>query len=225
MIAKLSYRIRKGLARRFPGRFTQWYSTLDNPQVVPVQEAAYRLAVEKYLRPADRVLDVGFGLGYGLEMMAGAGRRLAGIDVDAAAVAAAGSLPARIPGLERVAVYDGTTIPYPDRAFDVVTCIDVIEHVPDYLSLLSELLRVAGRAVLVSTPNRRPEFTRPDGRPSNVWHLREWSYPELDAILRQVPDAQVDWNFLDGQPDGPFQVCGAVSARTLALTPALLRLA
>ena len=64
------------------------------------------------------------------------------------------------------------------------------------------------------------------GDPGRTDRARRRRAPSDRPLLgRQVPDAQVDWNFLDGPPDGPFQVCGAVSARTLALTPALLRLA
>jgi 2-polyprenyl-3-methyl-5-hydroxy-6-metoxy-1,4-benzoquinol methylase len=45
-------------------------------------------------------------------------------------------------------------LPFPDHSFDVVTCIEVIEHVKkaDGIKLLDELERV-GRKIVVSTPN------------------------------------------------------------------------
>jgi 2-polyprenyl-3-methyl-5-hydroxy-6-metoxy-1,4-benzoquinol methylase len=219
----LSPKIRKVLARLLPGRFPGLYSTLDDPQRVPVQEAAYRLAAQRYLQPGDRVLDVGFGLGYGLEMMSGQGRELWGIDIDQAAVEHGQALRERIPGLQAVQRYDGLRIPFEDRFFQVVTCVDVLEHVPDYLGLLKELVRVSQRVALISTPNWRPENTRPDGKPRNIWHLREWNYTELDAILRQLEHVQVEWNLLDGPWQGPIWESAAPSPQTQALAPALLR--
>ena len=213
----------KILNRLLPGRFQQLYSTLDDPQRVPVQEAAYRLALEKCLQPGDRALDVGFGLGYGLEILGGKAGALVGIDVDRKAVESAQRLVHELPGVEEIRVYDGQHIPYADGAFDVVTCVDVIEHVPDYLPLLAEMVRVARRAALVSTPNRRPENTLPNGKPRNPWHLREWTYPEFDAILRQLPGVQIEWQCLNGGWNGPFTVSAAPTADTLALSPILWR--
>jgi glycosyltransferase involved in cell wall biosynthesis len=56
-------------------------------------------------------------------------------------------------------VADGRRLPFPDRAFDVVTCLDVLEHVPesDREALLDELLRTARCAVVVAGPYRSPE--------------------------------------------------------------------
>ncbi len=50
-------------------------------------------------------------------------------------------------------------LPFRDRAFDVVTCLDVLEHVPEESreKLLDELFRTARRAVIVAGPYRSPE--------------------------------------------------------------------
>ena len=235
MLKKLNRKsLGKWLARYFPGRFSQLYSTLDEPQRVPVQEAAYLLAAQKCLHPGDWVLDVGFGLGYGFEIFHSAFSRpegapalhMAGVDIDHKAVQRARQLYSRsgeplAASIQELRVYDGKTLPYADRSMDVVTCVDVIEHVPDYLGLLSEMVRLARRAVLVSTPNRRPEYTRPDGRPRNPWHLREWSADEFAAILAQLPGIRIEWHFLDGLWDGPFQISSSLTSQTLALSPIL----
>ena len=216
-----SKKVRRWIASLFPGRFPGLYSTLDHPIVVPVQEAAYRLCVEKYLYTGDRILDVGFGLGYGLKMMATRADRLVGIDIDRKAVSRGQALVQEIPAIREIQAYDGEHIPFTDGEFDLVTCVDVIEHVPDYGNLLREMVRVARRMVLLSTPNRLPENTLPNGRPRNRWHLREWNFEEFDDLLNQIPGIRVEWNFLDGPWAGPFQVRSAVSRDTLALTPAL----
>lgn len=215
-------RVRKWIARLLPGWFPGLYSTLDEPMRVPVQEAAYQLAVQRYIRPGDRVLDVGFGLGYGLEIMIAAGGKLSGIDIDCKAVNNAQQLVKEYSSIEEIREYDGKTIPYPDKSFDIVTCIDVIEHVPDYLGLLVEMVRVSQGAVIISTPNRRPEFTRWNGRPCNPWHLREWTYEEFQVVLDQVQGIRVEWHFLVGQWEGPFEVSPIPASETMALVPALL---
>lgn len=65
-----------------------------------------------------------------------------------------------------IVLYDGRTIPFPDRSFDLVVCNSVIEHVPPAGrdSFISELRRVAASYV-VQTPAREfpiePHFVMP----------------------------------------------------------------
>jgi len=221
-LLKIGCMARKAIAAIFRSRFPHLYSTLDAPTEVPVQIAAYQLAAYKYIQPGDSVLDVGFGLGYGLKMMAEKAGKLVGIEIDRRAVSHAKGLVQEVPMIQEVRHYDGLHIPYDAGHFDVVTCVDVIEHVPNYMALIMEMVRVSRRTVLMSTPNRRPEYTRPDGRPKNYWHLREWSYRELDFILQEIPGVSIYWNFLNGSWSGPFEVSSIVSKNTLALTPVLM---
>ena len=93
-------------------------------------------------------------------------------------------------------MFDGYNLPFPDDTFDVVTCVDVIEHVEDYDRLIKEMLRVSKKGVFLSTPNRRPEYTNRDGSPKNYWHLREWSFEELEMILSKF--GRTEWIFING---------------------------
>ncbi|PKQ27569.1 MAG: hypothetical protein CVT63_07290 [Candidatus Anoxymicrobium japonicum] len=199
--------------------FSRLYSVMDTEAEVPVQVAAYRLITEWYLQPGDSVLDVGFGLGYSLKIMAAKADRLAGIEIDRKAIARA-RRSLNHPKIVDLRHYNGYVIPYEARSFDVVTCVDVIEHVPDYLRLMRDMCKVARRAVVISTPNRRPEYTKPDGSPRNPWHLREWSCDEFDAILRQI-GVKYEWNFLNGPWEGPFEVSRQITETTMALIPAI----
>lgn len=141
------------------------------------------------------MLDVGSGLGYGLQIMSAKVSDLTGIDVDVRAVERATRIFQGHPRVTKVVTYDGRHIPFADKQFDVVTCVEVIEHVEDYKCLLLEVARVAKRLVFITTPNRRPENTLPNGRPKNYWHLREWSKSELDAVLAEL-GLECEWNFL-----------------------------
>jgi hypothetical protein len=217
---KSSLRLRIWLAKHFRGPFSRLYSVLDTAGEVPVQLAAYRLATDRYLRTADSVLDVGFGLGYGLKIMSEKAALLSGIETDRKAIAKMKRTPFS-PKIRTLKRYDGYSIPFPKDSFDVVTCIDVIEHVSDYMLLMRNLCKIARRTVIISTPNRRPEHMNPDGKPKNPWHIREWSFEELDQILRQL-DKTYEWNFLNGPWEGPFTVSQSITETTLALTPAII---
>ena len=188
--------------------------------VVPCQIEAYFLALNLYLGEKETVLDVGFGLGYGLNILAIKAGSVSGMDVDPKALEyCRNTVMGRNPRLAHLDIYDGYSLSFPDNHFDLVTCVDVLEHVEDYHRFLNELLRVTRKGVFISTPNRRPEYTNPDGTPKNYWHLREWSFEELNKILMQ--HGSVDWNFLNGPFEGPFTYSKCVVENTLTLSPFL----
>jgi ubiquinone/menaquinone biosynthesis C-methylase UbiE len=205
----------------FPGRFPHLYSTLDFPREVPVQKAAYELVVSRYIQQGDRILDVGFGLGYGIEILVRKAGEVRGIEIDSRAISYARKRLVGIPQLYELLSYNGEVIPYDSNYFDVVSCVDVIEHVPDYLDFLKEMIRVTRRAVFISTPNRRPEYTRPDGKPKNRWHLREWTPKQFEAILQASSGEDWEWNFINGTWGGPFTHSTDPQTDTLALAPAI----
>lgn len=146
---------------------------------------------------------------------------LRGIEIDQRAVSHVRRLTSEVPEIREVRHYDGRNIPCDADTFDVVTCTDVIEHVPDYMGLIMEMIRVSKRVVFLSTPNRRPEYTRSDGRPKNRWHLREWTWVELKAILAQL-GFEYECNFINGPFEGPFTVTTTLMEDTLSLVPAIL---
>lgn len=201
------------------------YSTIvGKGSVVPCQIEAYFLALNAYVSEGAEALDVGFGLGYGLNILAIKARRVCGVDVDPKVLAYCNdTVRGRNPRLDRLELYDGRKLPFRDAEFDVLTCVDVLEHVEDYDAFLDEMLRVSRKGVFISTPNRRPEYTHPDGTPKNHWHLREWSFEELDAILAR--HGPVEWHFLDGPFEGPFRIGDVAAPETLTLTPFLFKIA
>lgn len=197
------------------------YSTIVGMgSVVPCQIEAYFLALNRYVDEGAAVLDVGFGLGYGLNILAIKAGRVEGVDVDPKVYAhCQGTVVGRNPRLVGLRLYDGYVLKYPDAAFEVVTCVDVLEHIEDYERSLREMLRVSRKGVFISTPNRRPETTNPDGTPMNYWHRREWSFEELESIL--VKFGVVEWNFLNGPWEGPFERSDTVKNQTVTLSPFL----
>jgi SAM-dependent methyltransferase len=87
------------------------------------------------LRPDARILDAGCGSGVELDQLRAYGS-VAGVDVSPEAVAAA-----RARGHD-VRIEDVQRLPWEDGWFDLVTCLDVLEHTPDDCATLGELRRV-----------------------------------------------------------------------------------
>jgi len=89
-------------------------------------------------RPEHRLLDVACGLGLLLRAAADYVNELHGIDISSVAVAAART---RLPQAQ-LAVGNAQRLPYPDRTFDLVTCLGSIERMLDREAALVEMLRV-----------------------------------------------------------------------------------
>lgn len=94
------------------------------------------------------LLDAGCGSGRTLVELARYGK-VSGIDASPVAVEAAQSR-----GFADVRQGSVEELPFADESFDVVTCLDVIEHTPDDVRVLRELLRVTrpGGAAIITVP-------------------------------------------------------------------------
>jgi methyltransferase family protein len=100
--------------------------------IMPADTRDRHVIVAKLCGTPDRVLDVG-GVAGELELFL-PGSQVTVLNVEGRA--------------DRI--FDGATLPYPDRSFDVATSLDVLEHIPSPKreQHLRELARVARRLVL-----------------------------------------------------------------------------
>lgn len=141
------------------------------------------------------MLDVGCGEGYVLdELLARGVTDVQGVDI--VDVRRNKDYPFRL--------YDGLTLPFPDRSFDVVVLSFVLHHVPDdrKLALLEEALRVSrGKVVVVEdTPttafdrvmNRRhgESYRRKIGSHASFGFLTEGEWRWLFRGMGLEPEAR-----------------------------------
>jgi SAM-dependent methyltransferase len=129
------------------------------------------------LRP--RILDVGCGTGANLQMLSQFGMA-EGVDVSVAALDFC-----RARGLVKVKQGAAESLPYEDAAFDLVTGLDVVEHLDDDITGLKEMRRVlrpGGRAVLFV-----PAFMFLWGVQDDIsHHRRRYTLSELKRKLQEA---------------------------------------
>ena len=128
------------------------------------------------------VLDAACGSGYGSALLRHAGAtRVAGIDISADAIAHAKAHYA-VDGVQfHAGSVERIEVPGP---FGAIVSFETVEHVAAPEAFLAETVRLLDRdgVFIVSTPVRRSGTI--DTPPANPHHVREWSAPEFEALLR-----------------------------------------
>ncbi len=138
--------------------------------------------VRDLLAATDRVIEIGFGEGYGTSILAEKCADVVGVDVEEKAVAHADT---RYGGPNcSFRCYDGRHIPFPDGAYDAAISFQVIEHIEDddrFVSEIARVIKTGGKAYL-TTPNKTYRL-KPGRKPWNRYHIREYYPDELAALL------------------------------------------
>jgi SAM-dependent methyltransferase len=134
----------EGYAGRFSGPVGAWFLELQSKSVLELLGT---------LPAGSSILDVGGGHGQIAPALVRAGHT---VTVVGSSEAAGAHLSGRMQGLAyRFDVGDLRALPYGDRAFAAVTCFRLLPHSVDWRHLVSELCRVADRAVVVDYPSTR----------------------------------------------------------------------
>jgi 2-polyprenyl-3-methyl-5-hydroxy-6-metoxy-1,4-benzoquinol methylase len=167
-----------------------------NPVVKRLMAGFERSLGELFERAAPQsLLDVGCGEGVLVHKWAQVlgERRVVGVDLEEPSIQAEWATRSA-PNLEYRTVKPGP-LPFGDREFDVVTAIEVLEHVPDPEQTVAEMARVANGHLLVSVPREplwralnmaRGAYLRDLG--NTPGHVNHWSKSSFVKLLSRHGD-------------------------------------
>lgn len=151
------------------------------------KEHAARYAFAASFSKNSVVVDCACGSGEGSYLFAQTAQAVYGFDISKEALAEATQrLSQKNLHLSYGSAY---AIPLPDNFADVVISLETIEHLEDEHRYLQEMKRILreGGTFICSTPNRF--ITNPgkniSQKPANIFHVREYSSREFQAILAQ----------------------------------------
>jgi SAM-dependent methyltransferase len=150
--------------------------------------------------PGEHVLDMGCGAGRHAFELYRRGAHVVAFDRDerelaeVATMFAAMDLEGEAPegASARTVTGDALRLPFPDDTFDKIVAAEVLEHIPDDMAAMAELLRVLkpGGELAVTVPSWLPEricwalsedyHTAPGG------HVRIYTRAELEAKLKST---------------------------------------
>lgn len=154
---------------------SHWWHTGRRKIIASFVEEICRRVTDR--RP--RILDVGCGTGANLLMLSQYGDA-EGVDISEDALAFC-----RDRGLDKVRLGAGEELPYDDATFDLVTALDVVEHMDNDLAGLKEMRRVLrpGGHVLLFVPT----FMFLWGLQDDVsHHRRRYRLSELRRVLEEA---------------------------------------
>jgi 2-polyprenyl-3-methyl-5-hydroxy-6-metoxy-1,4-benzoquinol methylase len=136
---------------------------------------------------ASSVLDAGCGEGETLARLgASLPPRAAAVDVSAEAVEFTAK---RFPAVE-VSRHSVENLPFDDASFELVLCLEVLEHLADPAAALTELARVGSSHIVISVPHEpwfrlgsllRGKYVRTFG--NHPEHVNHWNPRGLRGVL------------------------------------------
>ena len=172
-----------------PGKPAGWYRADDWHRVSYVADL---------LRPGGDSLDVGVGAGQFLNVLARSGKFRSVVGVDKTTYKKYLQLEPNMSTMKG----DIANLKFEDNSFDVVTCMEVLEHIPSevFLAGLAELRRVCRGQLIITVPFCEPE-------PISRFHVRRF---EAADILELFPDAtytllerpRMPWIMMEERFDG-----------------------
>jgi SAM-dependent methyltransferase len=158
------------LGRQADLRLHRFKRTMGLPRVTRV------LGILRGLQPAD-LLDIGSGRGAFLWPLLDAFPDLPITAVDRLEHRVRMLRTVGAGGVTRLAAYEADVgaLPFVDAQFDVVTALEVLEHIPEVEAAAREIVRVARRHIVVSVP------AHADNNPE---HLHLLSEPDLRQLFQ-----------------------------------------
>jgi len=128
-----------------------------------------------------KILDVGMGTGGNLLEFSKLGQAF-GIDVSEKAIEFC-----RKRNIKYICQSPAEKLPFKDKTFDIITCLDVLEHVPEPVETLLELRRVIkdNGKIIITVPTFKILYTQRD---EELYHLRHY---EIKSLTDDINEAKL----------------------------------
>jgi 2-polyprenyl-3-methyl-5-hydroxy-6-metoxy-1,4-benzoquinol methylase len=122
------------------------------------------------------LLEIGCGVGRGLDVLAGSSEQYTGIDKNEELLQ---TLRQAYPQLQFMSQHIPPLIGIADNTYDFVVTFQVIEHIQNDDLFVKEIYRVLkpGGKAIITTPNIKLSLTR------NPWHIREYTAAGLQTLV------------------------------------------
>ena len=146
--------------------------------------------VAEVLRPGGDLLDVGAGAGQFLNMLARSGKFRSVVGIDKARFTKYTELEPNMSKLDG----DIANLQFEDDSFDVVTCMEVLEHIPPevFVAGMAELRRVCRGQLIMSVPFCEPEPHLEDTCPPLRSCRHPRGVPERELHVARSPSHALD---------------------------------
>ncbi|CDH43065.1 class I SAM-dependent methyltransferase [Candidatus Contendibacter odensensis] len=142
--------------------------------------------VKKYCSGKD-VLDIPCGMGWGTSSLTSA-KACTGVDLSEEAIAEARQ---RYGNKLRFEIASMAALPFEDRSFDVVSCLEGIEHVPQDVGrkFIDEAFRIlrSNGTLLISSP-----YCKNGKHSGNPYHVYEYKPDEITSLVENSFSI-IDW--------------------------------
>jgi ubiquinone/menaquinone biosynthesis C-methylase UbiE len=170
------------LGREAGLRLHRFKRTMGLPRVARVLGILHGLA-------PDELLDVGSGRGAFLWPFLDAFPALPVTMVDQDPIRVADAQAVHDGGFSYLTALrlDVTALAFADDAFDVVTMLEVLEHIPAAEQAVTEVMRVTRRSVVLSVPSREDD---------NPQHIHLFTRQRLDEMLRHAGARSVRFEYV-----------------------------